>query len=273
MEVARPDAEAREPARRPGQRRRGVADVPVREDAQRGDDQRDAVRGEAASSRKWPSGTCSPRGTGVPPVPAAPNPTSRRSARAHTSHTGRRTAASTRSPSASPIRSRSTCSTDGATNAMRSSRTREQQDRDADADELRELRRLHSKTGRPLLDAGHGECWLRRAEIAAIVADALEHFDGERYRLLAWCVMPNHVHAVVQPLAGSRPAADPALVEVVHRQGGEQAARARRATFWQAEYYDHLVRDEDDLRQSDRLRVVRIRSSAGLEDWTWRGRR
>jgi putative transposase len=48
------------------------------------------------------------------------------------------------------------------------------------------------------LDAGAGGCWLGRADIAALVQDALLHFDGIRYRLLAWCLMPNHVHAIIE---------------------------------------------------------------------------
>ncbi len=36
-----------------------------------------------------------------------------------------------------------------------------------------------------MLDAGHGECLLRRPEIAAIVENALLYFDGARYRLHA----------------------------------------------------------------------------------------
>jgi hypothetical protein len=48
------------------------------------------------------------------------------------------------------------------------------------------------------LDRGYGECHLRNPAIAAIVQENLLHFDGERYRVLAWCIMPNHVHAVVE---------------------------------------------------------------------------
>jgi hypothetical protein len=50
------------------------------------------------------------------------------------------------------------------------------------------------------LDQGLGACWLKQPEIAAIVQDALLHFDGDRYRLLAWCLMPNHVHVVLEML-------------------------------------------------------------------------
>ena len=52
------------------------------------------------------------------------------------------------------------------------------------------------------LDAGHGECWLRQADIAQVVENALLHFDGQRYHLLAWCIMPNHVHAMIETREG-----------------------------------------------------------------------
>src|SRR5690554_5114345 len=52
------------------------------------------------------------------------------------------------------------------------------------------------------LDTGAGACWLRRPEIADLVEDTLLHFDGERYRLVCWVVMPNHVHVVIEMLPG-----------------------------------------------------------------------
>ncbi|EAR23462.1 hypothetical protein NB231_16618 [Nitrococcus mobilis Nb-231] len=36
--------------------------------------------------------------------------------------------------------------------------------------------------------------------MAALVEQTLLRFDGSRYRLLAWCVMPNHVHVLIDPL-------------------------------------------------------------------------
>src|SRR5687768_1189545 len=46
------------------------------------------------------------------------------------------------------------------------------------------------------LDAGHGACWLRDPQIAALTENALLHFDAQRYRMIAWCIMPNHVHVM-----------------------------------------------------------------------------
>ena len=48
------------------------------------------------------------------------------------------------------------------------------------------------------LDKGYGECQLRKPEIATLVEENLLHFDGSHYRLLAWVVMPNHVHTLIE---------------------------------------------------------------------------
>ena len=50
------------------------------------------------------------------------------------------------------------------------------------------------------LDAGMGCCALRHPKLAEQMRDALLHFDGQRYQLLAWCIMPNHVHVLMETL-------------------------------------------------------------------------
>lgn len=52
------------------------------------------------------------------------------------------------------------------------------------------------------LDAGYGSAYLKNERVARITQDALLYFDGERYRLAAWVVMPNHVHLLAAPLHG-----------------------------------------------------------------------
>jgi hypothetical protein len=52
------------------------------------------------------------------------------------------------------------------------------------------------------LDIGLGACWLQQPEIASLIEGALLHFDEGRYRLLAWCIMPNHVHVVIETSTG-----------------------------------------------------------------------
>ena len=50
------------------------------------------------------------------------------------------------------------------------------------------------------LDRGQGSCWLKQSEVATIVESALRKFDGERYALGEFVIMPTHVHVLVTPL-------------------------------------------------------------------------
>ena len=49
------------------------------------------------------------------------------------------------------------------------------------------------------LDAGMGCCALKHPQVAEKIEEALHHFDNQRYQLIAWCVMPNHVHVLIEP--------------------------------------------------------------------------
>jgi hypothetical protein len=81
-------------------------------------------------------------------------------------------------------------------------RTAEQMKRPLSKHEEDRLSQLYSDKVERYLDAGFGSCYMKDERIAREVSNALLHFEGQRYELAAWCVMPNHVHAVVQPFAG-----------------------------------------------------------------------
>jgi|GEM_PF-130406 L-threonylcarbamoyladenylate synthase len=97
------------------------------------------------------------------------------------------------------------------------------------------------------LDAGAGECVLRDPAIAGIVADALRHFDGDRYELSAWAVMPNHVHILMTPNGGHT------LEKILDAWKSYTAhalnkALGRDGDFWQARGYDAIVRGPESAR-------------------------
>ena len=101
------------------------------------------------------------------------------------------------------------------------------------------------------LDAGYGSCILAEPEISQIVAGALTHFEGERYRLDAWVVMPNHVHVIVTPLEGHQ------LRDILHGWKRFTALeinrkRGKQGQLWQHESYDHIVRNERSLARIQR---------------------
>jgi type I restriction enzyme R subunit/putative DNA methylase len=140
------------------------------------------------------------------------------------------------------------------------------------------------------LDRGVGECHLRDPRIARIAEDALLHFHNIRHELLAWCVMPNHVHVLVDvrmtPLwkiiqnwkvRSAREAGK--LLRLERRAPARRVAGASMnapswcsalRTFWQREYWDTFMRDEGQERKA--VRYIENNSvKAGMcrtpEDW------
>ena len=123
-----------------------------------------------------------------------------------------------------------------------------------------------------LLDAGSGACWLSKPEAASLMAKAINFFAGQRYDLKAWVIMPNHVHVVVWPYP------EHTLSKILHSWKSYTSKLANKLlkrkgeTFWQAESFDHIVRDDNE-----RARLVAYVESnpvkAGLcirpEDWNW----
>ena len=106
---------------------------------------------------------------------------------------------------------------------------------------VREFRRSFSQRWHAHLDDCHGECVLRQRSLAAIIANSLVHFDGERYTLTDFVVMPNHVHILVAfPTAGAMLA----QCESWKRFTAIRINRCigRRGRFWQQDGFDHLVR-------------------------------
>jgi len=137
------------------------------------------------------------------------------------------------------------------------------------AAEVYRLDELGSERIEAFLDSAHGACWLGQDAIAQIVKDALLHFAGERYEVHAWCIMPNHVHLVLEPIGAWT------LAELMHGLKSFTAKQAnltlgRTGEFWQAEYYDHLVRDEADYARVVAY-VLGNPDKAGLNGWRWSG--
>ena len=114
------------------------------------------------------------------------------------------------------------------------------------------------------LDKGHGACVLRRRELADIVANSLRHFDGERYLLGDFVVMPNHVHLLVGLLGTTEMEAQ---CYSWKKFTATQINRERKQTgeFWQSESFDHLVRSPEQLERFQRY-IADNGSEVGLRD-------
>ena len=117
------------------------------------------------------------------------------------------------------------------------------------------------------LDAGSGSCRLRDSRVAAMVANAVRYWDGKRYGLYAWCVMPNHIHVVFRGLP------EYPLAIVVGAWKSYTAKMANRileikGKFWEREYYDRLIRNGSEFDRA--VEYVKTNPErAGLKQWPW----
>ena len=120
-------------------------------------------------------------------------------------------------------------------------------------------------------DAGYGQCFLRDERIAAIMQDTLKHFDGERYQLICWCIMPNHVHVLIEVNEGW------SLSRIMHGWRSYTAKEANRilgrtGKIWMEEYYDRYIRDDYHLQKTINY-ILNNPANAGLDEWPWVGER
>ena len=98
------------------------------------------------------------------------------------------------------------------------------------------------------IDAGYGDCILKDERVRNIVADCIMHFNGERYDIHAFVIMPNHVHVLlstrgdnlVQDIVGSwKKFSAHEINKLLGRQG----------SVWERESFDHMVRNEFSYKE------------------------
>ena len=99
------------------------------------------------------------------------------------------------------------------------------------------------------LDQGYGQCFLKNTRVANMVQNSLLKFDGLRYRLFAWVVMPNHVHSLMTRFEDSE------LKDLLHSHKSYTAHEAnkilqRTGKFWIDDYFDRYIRNEKHFRKT-----------------------
>ena len=122
-----------------------------------------------------------------------------------------------------------------------------------------------------IYDAGHGECYLRDPRVAALAQGTLLHFDGDRYHLLSWVIMPNHMHVLVRFVKEFPvPRVLHSWKSYIANQGNKLIGRSGH--FWQREYFDRFIRNETHFRnavayiEGNPVKAGLCRSS---EDWPY----
>jgi len=125
-----------------------------------------------------------------------------------------------------------------------------------------------------VMDSGYGSCLLRRPDFAERVIEAWRFHEGVRYRIIAFVVMPNHVHILIEVLSGW------SLGQIVWSWKNWVSSHARRhglrlsskKSLWQREYWDRFIRDEQHFHAAIAY-IEQNPVAAGLcarrEDWPW----
>jgi REP element-mobilizing transposase RayT len=94
------------------------------------------------------------------------------------------------------------------------------------------------------LDRGRGKCSLRSGDVSSACENGLLHFHPRRYRIKAWCIMPNHLHVLVEIAAVS-------MSELVKNWKGFSSYQANQildrceSEFWADDYWDTYMRDAE----------------------------
>jgi len=121
-----------------------------------------------------------------------------------------------------------------------------------------------------------GEGFLKNEQVADLVAESIHYRDGKEYELVAFCIMPNHVHLIFIPLEKTKDCFY-SLAEILqslkrHTARQSNLILGRLGAFWQDESYDHIIRDQAELERIIKY-VLSNPVKAGLvEDpskWKW----
>lgn len=119
------------------------------------------------------------------------------------------------------------------------------------------------------LDRSLGECFLRDPRIAALAETAMRHHHRQRFQMLAWVVMPNHVHALIR-VGDTTP-----LSKIIQNWKSISAVAAnkllgRSGDFWQLDYWDTFMRDDVQTRKAIRYienNPVKAKLCRTPEEW------
>jgi menaquinone-specific isochorismate synthase len=113
---------------------------------------------------------------------------------------------------------------------------------------LKRYKEVFSKKYDRYLDTGAGKCYFQSSTIAGLMKEALEFHNYNKYDLIAWCIIPNHVHALIE----LKP--EQSLSKIIHSWKSYTSKEAnkllnRKGQFWAPEYYDHIVRHQKELNK------------------------
>jgi putative transposase len=120
-----------------------------------------------------------------------------------------------------------------------------------------------------ILDGGtFGKKHLTDPRIAEICKQSLHYPDGKDYKLICYCIMPNHIHVVFELITNSRGISK--IMQSIKRISARKSNQIlnRTGKFWQDESYDRLVRDDKELYFIIKYVILNPVNAGLAQDWT-----
>ncbi|MCH5246065.1 MAG: transposase [Muribaculaceae bacterium] len=117
-----------------------------------------------------------------------------------------------------------------------------------DLNTKRKYREIISLAEEKLLDNGYGSCPFKSDKTRKILRESIFYNDGKDYEIIAYVIMPNHVHLLIQLFDDNK------LDDILRSIKGYTARKInklynRTGKFWMRESFDRIVRNVNELLQ------------------------
>lgn len=137
-------------------------------------------------------------------------------------------------------------------------------------EEIDTIHKSFNKNVECYLDSGHGSCVFKNHKVAEFMRDCLLHFHDQRYSIHAWCIMPNHVHCIVQPYQGyplnsilkSWKSFSTKQINTILGWSGK---------LWQSEGYEHTLNNNNEYDRATEY-ILTNPERVHLNNWKWVGK-
>ncbi|NOX16682.1 MAG: hypothetical protein GXO87_00155 [Chlorobi bacterium] len=118
-----------------------------------------------------------------------------------------------------------------------------------------------------LLHKNKNLIFLKEKQIAEIVKSCIHYYDGKKYNLFCFTIMPNHVHQIFH-----LPNDKDCISDIMKGIKGYSAYQInkvfnKKGGVWQEESYDHIVRDEDELFALIEYTLMNPVKAGLVENW------
>ena len=118
---------------------------------------------------------------------------------------------------------------------------------------------------------------LTAPQYGQLVVDALRFFDGKRYFLFDYTVMPDHVHMILKPIVREGKTERLSRIMYSLKRWLAQKINEQRGgdgPVWRTESYDHIVRNHEDYAAKAAYILDNPRRAGLVSDpttWLWWG--